>query len=493
MNTLSPSLLLSLLLGILALAVVQVQAANYYNDDDAYSGSGSGNADDDYVDLSGEDFDSASLMPVSCVNYMNGHMIKFQMYEDTNNFQCRSGNMGTFVVSISHYMRAYFNYQSLVQGSDFKLPSDAGYLNCVMLQQTAYNDEKLYAKIGCLERETYTSTKLRIHVYTDKQCSTSYDDGQTDDQRSRKGWYINGSYFNPKVSFRPPFYTCASCKPSSIASGFTKQGTYWYDDDRAASGGQIWKYFDDWIDDYFLQDDAYFVVQEYVGNERLYDDFTDDDFYTVDDDGRRSRNMRALPMEKEAEAQVEQEEFVAEGGALEDFEAQFWMENEKIRDLEDGYYLADDSVKSWNMCNKVYKYGVWCDEDCRSLDTFRIDEWSSSDVFLLVAMCGFMGSMMMLIFAKRVKAYEKAAIYQDDEDGPAQGVPPIVLALCFVVVFTGIIILANLRLVNETLVFAVVVCILLFIYMLKLTLFEAETPALMDKKSNYRGSSYYMY
>ena len=109
----------------------------------------------------------------------------------------------------------------------------------------------------------------------------------------------------------------------------------------------------------------------------------------------------------------------------------------------------------------------------------------------------------MLIFAKRVKAYEKAAIYQDEEDGPGQGLPPIVLALFFIIVLTGIIILANLRLVNETLVFAVVTCILLFIYMLKLTLFESKSPALMDSgssrkgkgkgKSKYASSKYYMY
>jgi len=484
---------LTTLLLVLYLSFAPIHAANYYynnddGDDDAY-----GSTDDDYVDLSDDDFSSASLMPVSCVNYMNGQMIKFQMFEETNNFQCRMGNIGTFVVSISHYMRAYFNYQSLVQGQNFKLPSDAGYLNCVMLQQTAYNDEKLYAKIGCLERETYTSTKLRIHVYTDKQCSTSYDDGQSEEQRSKKGWYINGSYFNPKVSFRPPFYTCSTCQPTEISSSFTKQGTYWYDDDRAANGGQIWKYFDDWIDDYFLQDDGYFVVQEYVGNERIYDDFQDDDFYTVDDD--RNRNLRELEKEEE-EMESAMEKFSPARGALENFETQFWDENNKIRELEDSSYgyFADDSVKSWNMCEKVYKYGVWCDEDCRSLDTFRINEWSSSDIFLLVAMCTFMGSMMMLIFAKRVKAYEKAAIYQDEEDGPGQGLPPVVLALFFIILLTGIIILANLRLVNETLVFAVVTCILLFIYMLKLTLFESKSPALLgSKKSKYSSSKYYQY
>jgi hypothetical protein len=120
-------------------------------------------------------------------------------------------------------------------------------------------------------------------VYTDKQCSEEYDDGDS----NKKGYNINGYYFNSKVSFRPPFYTCNTCKPKSISSSFTKKGTYWYDDDAAANGQQMYKYFDDWLDDYFKQDDAYFNVQQYTNNVRYYEKEDDDDFYTVDDDGRR--------------------------------------------------------------------------------------------------------------------------------------------------------------------------------------------------------------
>ena len=204
-------------------------------------------------------------------------------------------------------MRAYFNYQALVRGEDFKLPSDAGYLNCVLLQQTAYSDTKLYAKIGCLERDTYTSTKLSVHVYTDKQCSTLYDDGQTEDKRSKRGYSINGYYFSSKVSFRPPFYSCLTCKPSEISSSFSKRGTYWYDDDAISSGQTVYKYFDDWLDDYFLQDDAYFVVQKYANNEIQNYHEDDDDFYTADDDdnGYR-RNLVGAPRElKAAEGELE--------------------------------------------------------------------------------------------------------------------------------------------------------------------------------------------
>ena len=89
--------------------------------------------------------------------------------------------MGSFVVLIAHYMRAYFNNQVLNLG-DFLLPGDAGYLNvsvfnidypnlnylsaypvtisnyqtnacpqCVLLQETESAQPKLYTKIGCMD------------------------------------------------------------------------------------------------------------------------------------------------------------------------------------------------------------------------------------------------------------------------------------------------------------------------------------------------------
>jgi len=430
---------------------------------------------------------------------MNGHMIKFEMFENNNNFQCHTNNLGTFVVSISHYMRAYFNYQALIRGENFRLPSDAGYLNCVLLQQTAYSDEKLYAKIGCQERDTYTSTKLKIHVYTDNQCSEAYDDGQSSNTRTRKGYNINGYYFSSKVSFRPPFYSCMTCKPSEISSSFSKRKTFWYDDDAAANGYEIYKYFDDWLDDYFLNDDAYFTVQKYTNNERVYNKNDDDDFYTADDDDRRAL---VEPKKDNASAEAVEDgsrnlmgssmkEFAAEKGALESFERGFWKEQAQIRDLGNGNTNSynDDSVQYWNMCKKVYKYGVWCDEDCRDLDAFRIDEWSKSDVFLLIVMCVFMGFMMLLVFAKRVKAYEKASIYGEEMLADV-GMSPSVMAALFGLIFAIIIILAFLKFVNETLVFAVVFCILLFIYMLKLTLFETKSSALLGSKKRNKKDPY---
>jgi len=60
-----------------------------------------------------------------------------------------------------------------------------------------------------------------------------------------------------------------SCKSKQIALGFSKQGKFWHNDDITAIGWQMYKYFDDWLDDYFLNDDAYFTVLQYTGNEQI--------------------------------------------------------------------------------------------------------------------------------------------------------------------------------------------------------------------------------
>jgi len=56
-------------------------------------------------------------------------MIKFAFFETDASYQCHFAEIGMFVVSIAHYMRAYFNYQALLRGEDFELPGDVGYLN----------------------------------------------------------------------------------------------------------------------------------------------------------------------------------------------------------------------------------------------------------------------------------------------------------------------------------------------------------------------------
>lgn len=66
---------------------------------------------------------------------------------------------------------------------------------CVMIKETANDDIPLYAKIGCQHRDTYTSTKLQLIVYTDAQCSKGYGGEIKND-----GYDLNGYWLSNKVS-----------------------------------------------------------------------------------------------------------------------------------------------------------------------------------------------------------------------------------------------------------------------------------------------------
>ena len=89
-----------------------------------------------------------------------------------------------------------------------------------------------------------------------------------------------------------------------------------------------------------------------------------------------------------------------------------------------------------------------------------------------------MAAMMLLVVVKRAKAAQKSRLYGDD-DKYRPGLPPLAMAVVFLLIMGIIGALAVFKFVNETLVFAVVTCILLFIYMLKLTLFESRRPVLL--------------
>jgi len=174
---------------------------------------------------------------------------------------------------------------------------------------------------------------------------------------------------------------------------------------------------------------------------------------------------------------------------VEAFKADFWKEMNQIsrrledqnlddqadNDQVDDYQVddADFNIGDWNMCERVHSNGVWCDSECRALDVFRSNEWSRSDVFLLGIMGVFMSFMMVLILHEKKKAFDEAKVY-DGLDLPSPGLPPLSTGILFVLIIVAIAVLAILRFVNETLVSAVVSCILLFIYMLKMTLFDGR-------------------
>jgi hypothetical protein len=235
-------------------------------------------------------------------------MIKFELFDTDNSYQCHFASIGTFVVSIAHYMRAYFNHQALVSGRNFALPGDAGYLNCILLQETGYAGESImYAKIGCMERETFTSTKLAIHIYTDAQCSVPYEDGGTSRRHAAKGYEINGYTFGTRVSFQPPFYSCEDCSPEEISDTFNKKAGTWYDDDYISEYGTKQKTEEEdgeeAADDYYQDDytdDAYLAANDDINNGN--DAYGGDDYY-VGDDGRR--NLVSFPVPEAAPGQLE--------------------------------------------------------------------------------------------------------------------------------------------------------------------------------------------
>lgn len=217
----------------------------------------------------------------SCSN--NGYMIKYTFFDAANRNQCHFNEIGTFIVSIAHYMRANFNHEALLYGTKYTLPSDAGYLNCVQLSETENTDTPLYAKIGCQDRETYTSTKLSLKVYTDAQCSELYDDGKTQRYHANKGYVVNGKLISSKVSFRPPFYKCEACSPSQISDTFNKLKVSWYDDDYINENGEKRDYDEDGDGNQEEQGDDQGNNNNANQDDYFNDDFHDDYFQANDD------------------------------------------------------------------------------------------------------------------------------------------------------------------------------------------------------------------
>ena len=375
-------------------------------------------------------------------------------------------------------MRAYFNYQALAYGEDFQLPSDAGYLNCVELQSNQNSDQTLYAKIGCKERETFTSTRLALKLYTDNTCSEPYDDGKTSHYHSNRGYLVDGHFVSSKVSFRPPFYNCAGCEPEAISDTFNKWKASWYDDDYISEHGERQDGDDDDDDEEEEDKNQDDFFNDDFADDAYADDFNNQYYYSKSNNNNRDRNLAEDESTENnlVRARPAPLQLVAKKDQLDAFAIGFW---EDIKSQQRKLYDNNYDIGEWNMCQRVYKYGLWCDEDCRSIDQFRTDLWSGPDIMLLAMMCTFLGGMMLLVTAKRLKAVQKSKRY-NLRSSRIPGLPPLVMFILFCVIMLIIAIMAGMNYVNETLVFAVVICLLLFIYLLKVTLFEdTKTPVLL--------------
>lgn len=172
---------------------------------------------------------------------------------------------------------------------------------CIQLETEGDDaNTQLYAKIGCMERQTFTSTKLQLHLYTDEQCSQQYEDDETEQKHYNKGYQIEGYQISSKVSFRPPFYSCLSCQPQQISGTFNKKYGTWYDDEYISQYGKRRGQDDDENGD--NQDDA---VQNDADDDNDIDDqyLAANDDVANNDDGGNNNGRRVLTASK-ADLQV---------------------------------------------------------------------------------------------------------------------------------------------------------------------------------------------
>lgn len=142
-----------------------------------------------------------------------------------------------------------------------------------------------------MDRETFTSTKLALHLYTDNKCSIPYDDGESSRKHANKGYNIKGYTFSTRVSFRPPFYSCETCNPEQISDTFNKKAGTWYDDDyisehgyKRGSGGEDEDSQDQQGDDnqYYQDDnadDAYLQSNDDIYNYNNANYYAGDDYF----------------------------------------------------------------------------------------------------------------------------------------------------------------------------------------------------------------------
>ena len=143
------------------------------------------------------------------------------------------------------------------------------------------------------------------------------------------------------------------------------------------------------------------------------------------------------------------------------------------RGLEDapGNDYDDDreNASSWNMCQRVHEYGTACDSDCRALgdSSFRIDEWCPSDALSLLALCAVAVVATASVYAARVGAHERAAMWSDEPGAPKPGMSPSAVLASSGVALATVVAMAIAGLVNETLWLASAMCAVLPLYVVR--------------------------
>jgi hypothetical protein len=166
---------------------------------------------------------------------------------------------------------------------------------------------------------------------------------------------------------------------------------------------------------------------------------------------------------------------------LELYQRQFWHGVQ--RELES----SSSKQVTWNFCERLYNYSFYCDVTCQNrVNAYYKDSWTKADVSVLSFCVILISVITCLIFIKRVKSYERFMLCHCGDDGDTDvdaGLPPIAIALLFVFIMGIIMILANLNLVNQTLVLALFTCVALVIIFVRMTVFCGKSSSHQRSKS----------
>jgi len=111
-----------------------------------------------------------------------------------------------------------------------------------------------------------------------------------------------------------------------------------------------------------------------------------------------------------------------------------------------------------------------------------VSNWTSKSVSVIFTLSIIMVVLMVLIFSKRVLAYELAESLQDPDAPKFRGFPPFYVGLLYVLIICGILSIALLNMVHETIIMTSAVTIILFVYLMKLTLFDSALKANLRKE-----------
>jgi len=126
-------------------------------------------ADDDGFFYFEDDIDwsQSAIYPQSCIETNDGPVVVYTLYNKNHN-QCKKKARGTYKMGIGSFVKAYSRQMEKeyeAKGAEYEVDEDAfAYLEC---QQTYYNNQMYYMKVGCRN----TGKGFQVKSYTDQYCT----------------------------------------------------------------------------------------------------------------------------------------------------------------------------------------------------------------------------------------------------------------------------------------------------------------------------------